>query len=107
MFEEYKALAYRKAIWQKLGTLLRDYFPEDLGESNAITCDDVPYKDRTVTREAIEDVLEELAGIIQGAEKQMASFDMVRKDDAGKRIGPTGKESGPARGVRKGTRRKA
>lgn len=107
MFEEYRALAYRKAIWEKLGALLKDYFPEDLGEANVITCDDVPYKDRKVTREAIEDVLEELAGITKEAEKQMASFDMVRKDDAGKRIGPTRKESGPTRRVRKSPRRKA
>lgn len=103
MFEDYKELAYRKAIWQKLGHLLQDHFPEDLSVKDAIVCDDVPYKDRVVPREAIEDVLEEIVGIIGEAQRGMESFDMVRREHAG----ADGEKAQPARGSRKGARRKA
>jgi hypothetical protein len=106
MFEEFKALAYRKAVWQKLGEVLKDYFPEDLdqghSDSYSITCEDVPYKDREVPREPIEDVLEEIEHIVKEAADGLASFTMVRRENER----PETKKAQPVRSSSKGTRQK-
>jgi len=82
MNEEYKRLAYEQAVWRHLIDHIEDQLVgSDTAPASTVTCDDLPFKERTVPQDVIREVEERIRRFADMCRQEMSNFSMVRKND--------------------------
>ena len=80
MHDEYKKLAYEKAVWDHLLSRMEgELIVEDIQPTYFITCDVLPYDDRMVPQSILKDVASRLRKFSIGCAGELTKFEMTRK----------------------------
>lgn len=86
MNADFIRIAHRKAVWAELRrVLLERYIAEDAPPKEQIICEDVPYRNKEVTNEALLECLDELQQLELDEQVEMSKFEMRRRTDRARR----------------------
>jgi len=87
MNADYIRLAHRKAVWAELRRVILDrYIAEDAPAKEQIICEEVPYKNKEVTAEAILACLEEIELLEHEEHVGMSEYVMQKREPRARRL---------------------
>jgi len=87
MNADYIRLAHRKAVWAELRRVILDrYIAEDAPAKEQIICEEVPYKNKEVTAEAILACLEEIEVLEHEEHVGMSEYEMKKREPRARRV---------------------
>ena len=87
MNADYIRLAHRKAVWAELRRVILDrYIAEDAPAKEQIICEEVPYKNKEVTAEAILACLEEIEVLEHEEHVGMSESVMKTREPRARRV---------------------
>jgi hypothetical protein len=82
MNADFIRIAHRKAVWAELRrVLLERYVAEDAPPKEQIICEEVPYKSKEVTNEAILECLDEIQQLELDEQMEMSKFEMRKRPE--------------------------